>query len=55
MEGVDDLLRAAAVHVVAVEAADPVAEEGTAAHAFGVGEEVEGSCAVGLAGGVLAF
>ncbi len=36
---------------IAVEAPDPVLKVGTAAHAFGVREEVEGACAIGETGG----
>ena len=51
MEGGGDGGGAGAVHVVAVQAAEPVGEVGAAAHAFGVGEEVERGGAVGEAGG----
>jgi hypothetical protein len=51
VEGGGDGGRAAAVNILAVEAANPVGEEGAGAHAFCVGEEVEGSGAVGEAGG----
>ncbi len=40
------------MHVIAVETADPVVKEGAAAHAFCVGEEVEGRGAIGGAGGL---
>jgi hypothetical protein len=51
VEGGDDGRGATAVHVVAVQTAEPVGEVGAPAHAFGVGEEVEGGGAVGEAGG----
>jgi hypothetical protein len=38
------------VDVIAIQAADPVAEEGAATHAFGVGEEIERGGAVWGAG-----
>ncbi len=50
MEGGGDGGGASAVHVVAVQAAEPVGEVGAAAHAFSVGEEVEVRGAVGEAG-----
>jgi hypothetical protein len=39
------------VDILAVQAADPVGEEGAGAHAFCVCEEIEGAGAVGEAGG----
>lgn len=50
MEGGDNGRGTTAVHVVAVQAAEPVGEVGAGAHAFGVGEEVEGRGAVGETG-----
>ena len=43
-------LRAPAVDIEAVEAAEPVGEEAAAAHAFLVGDVVDWSGAVGQAG-----
>jgi hypothetical protein len=51
VEGRGDGGGARAVHVVAVQAAEPVGEVGAAAHALCVGEEVKGGGAVGEAGG----
>jgi len=51
VEGGGDGGGARAVHVVAVQAAQPVGEVGAAAHALCMGEEVEGGGAVGEAGG----
>jgi hypothetical protein len=51
VEGGGDGRGAAAVHVVAVQAAEPVGEVGAVTHAFCVGEEVERRGAVGEAGG----
>ena len=45
-------LRAAAVDVEAVEAAKPVGEKAAAAHAFLMGNVVDGRRAVGCAGGL---
>jgi hypothetical protein len=50
LEGIDFLRGTRAVDVIAVQAADPVAEEGAATHAFGVGEEVEGGGSIWGAG-----
>lgn len=51
MEGGDDGGGATAVHVVAVQTAEPVGKVGASAHAFGVRQEVEGGGAVGEAEG----
>lgn len=46
VEGVDVLRRPRAVNVVAVQAADPVCEERSSAHALRVREEIDSRCAV---------